>query len=75
LLAIARILILFGVVLLILGGLFFLLAKTGVTIGHLPGDVRIERGNFTCVLALGTSILLSIILTLLLNIIARSLGK
>ncbi len=61
--------------LLILGGIFYLLAKTGITPGHLPGDVRIERGNFTCVVALGTSILLSIILTVLLNLVARSLGK
>ena len=44
-------------------------------IGRLPGDIRIERGNLTCVIALGTSILLSVALTVILNLMARILKK
>ena len=70
-----RFLIGLGLVLLVAGGLVYLLGRFGVTFGRLPGDLRIERGNFTCVIALGTSILLSILLTLALNLLARYLNK
>ena len=42
---------------------------------NLPGDIRIARKNFTCVFALGTSILLSILLTIGLNLLARLLNR
>jgi hypothetical protein len=71
----ARILIFLGLVLLVLGGLFYVLGRAGVTLGRLPGDVRIQRGNLTCVIALGTSILLSIALTVILNLLARIVRK
>ena len=71
----ARWLIIFGIVLLLVGGLLYLLAYYGVNFGRLPGDVHIQRGNFTCILTLGTSILLSIVLTLVLNLIVRIINK
>jgi hypothetical protein len=71
----ARILIILGVVLLVIGGLLYLAARLGIPLGRLPGDIRIERTNMTCVIALGTSLLLSIILTIVLNIIVRFLNK
>ncbi len=74
-LSIARILVILGVILVIAGGLIYLVARLGLPLGRLPGDFRIERNNFTCVIALGTSILLSIILTVVLNIIVRFLNK
>ncbi|MBN2549950.1 MAG: DUF2905 domain-containing protein [Anaerolineales bacterium] len=73
--AVARFLVLAGAVLMIAGGLIYLAARFGVIPGRLPGDIRFERGNFTCVLALGTSILISVILTVLLNLISRWLNK
>ncbi|MEW5868804.1 MAG: DUF2905 domain-containing protein [Chloroflexota bacterium] len=69
--SLARFLIITGLALVAVGGLVYLLARLGVSFGRLPGDLRIERGNFTCVIALGTSILLSLVLTLILNILAR----
>jgi len=39
--------------------------------GHLPGDIVIKRDNFTLFAPLGTMILLSIVLTIVLNVIAR----
>jgi hypothetical protein len=74
-LSFARILIIIGVVLLITGGLIYLAARMGIQFGKLPGNIRIEGNNFTCVFALGASILLSIILTVVLNIVARFLNK
>jgi Protein of unknown function (DUF2905) len=74
-LSVARILVILGVVLVIAGGLIYLVARLGLPLGRLPGDIRIERNNFTCVIALGTSILLSVLLTVVLNIIVRFLNK
>ncbi len=74
-LSLARVLIILGVICIIAGGLIYLAARLGLQLGRLPGDIRIERNNMTCVIALGTSILLSVILTVVLNIIARYLNK
>ncbi len=71
---IGKMLILFGVLLAITGGALVLFGKVP-GLGRLPGDIVIQRDNFTCFFPLATSILLSIILTLLLNIVARTLGK
>lgn len=77
---IARLLMILGIVLLIIGGIIFLIARYGsplgkIPIGQLPGDVKIERGNFTCFFPIATSIILSIVLTILLNIIIRFLNR
>lgn len=64
-----------GIALLVIGGVIMLLGRAGISFGRLPGDIRIERGNLTCVIALGTSILLSVALTVILNLLARSLRK
>jgi hypothetical protein len=74
-LSVARLLVIVGVILVIAGGLIYLVARLGLPLGRLPGDIRIERGNFTCLIALGTSLLLSVILTAVLNIILRFLNK
>jgi len=66
-----KLLITSGLVLALIGGIVYLAAKSNIPIGHLPGDIHIERGNSSCFIALGTSILLSIILTILINVIAR----
>ncbi len=73
--SISRYLIIAGVVILLLGGIVYLFEKAGMRPGNLPGDIRIERENATCVVALGTSILLSILFTLLLNLVARWLSR
>lgn len=69
----ARILLMLGLVLLVAGGLVYVAARLGLNFGQLPGDFRVQSGNLTCVVALGTSILLSILLTIALNIFARLL--
>ncbi len=60
-----RVLILMGAVLLVLGGLLTLGSRLP-GVGRLPGDIYVQRGNFSLYFPLATSILLSIILSLLL---------
>ena len=70
-----------GRMLLIMGGLIallgviFLLGGKMPWFGRLPGDIRIERGNASCVFPIATSLLLSLVLTIFLNLIARLLRK
>lgn len=63
-----------GVVLLLLGGtLWFLGNLSGKVpwIGRLPGDIYIQRGNWSFYFPLATSIVISIILTLIVSFIGR----
>lgn len=73
--AIAKLLVIAGVIFLVAGGLFYLAARLGIVPGRLPGDIRFGSGNMTCVVALGTSLLLSVVLTVVLNIIIRFLNR
>jgi len=63
-----------GAALLILGGLIWLMGKVPF-LGNLPGDIRFQRGNVSCFFPLMTMILLSVLLTLVLNIVVRLLRK
>ncbi len=54
-------------------GLLLLLAGRLPGLGRLPGDIMIQKGNFTFFAPLGTMLLLSIVLTILLNLVARLL--
>ena len=74
-LSLARILIFTGLALLLIGGLVYLAARTGLPLGRLPGDIRIERDNLSCFFPIVTMILLSVVLTIVLNVIVRLLNK
>ena len=74
-LPLSRILIILGLILLLAGGLVYLVDRTGLPLGRLPGDIRIQRDSFTCVFPLATMILLSVLLTILLNIVVRFIGR
>jgi hypothetical protein len=58
-----------AVVLLLLGGVFLLLGRFGVD--RLPGDLVFRRGDVTLYFPLGLMILLSIVGTIVLNIVFR----
>ncbi len=75
LLQIGKVVMILGAGLLVVGGGLYLAGKFGLPIGQLPGDIRIEREGFTCVFPLATSIILSIILTIGLNLLVRWLNK
>lgn len=64
-----------GVVLVVVGGLVWLLGKTGLPLGRLPGDIRIEGEQVSCYVPIVSMILLSIVLTVVLNIIVRLLNR
>jgi len=72
---IARYLMIGGVILFLIGGGVYLASKFGIPLGRLPGDIRFENGNFSFYFPLASSILVSVILTILLNIIIRLIRK
>lgn len=55
--------------LLVLGGIFLLLGRFGLD--RLPGDLVFRRGNFTVYAPIGLMILVSIVLTVVLNLFLR----
>ena len=71
----ARTLMIGGIVLFLVGGGIYLSAKLGLPLGRLPGDIRIEREGFSFYFPLASSILVSVVLTVILNIIARIFKK
>jgi hypothetical protein len=60
---VSRTLIIFGLVLVAAGLLWPFLSKLGL--GRLPGDIVIERENFTFYWPLATSLLISVVLSLI----------
>lgn len=65
-----RFLIVTGIIIAVVGCLLLFSAKIP-WLGKLPGDIMIQRKNFTFYFPLATSILLSIIITLLLWFFGR----
>lgn len=62
--SLAKLLIFSGVVLIIIGA-FFLVAPKIPFLGNLPGDIIIQRKNFSLYFPLTTMIIISIILSLI----------
>ena len=60
-----------GIVLFLVGGGIYLSAKLGLPLGRLPGDIRIEREGFSFYFPLASSILVSVVLTIVVNVIVR----
>jgi hypothetical protein len=67
---IGRLLMITGGGLFVLGLVLFLVGRIP-GIGQLPGDITVQRDNFTLYAPFGTMIILSLILTVVLNVIAR----
>ena len=67
---IGRSLLVLGIV-IALAGLVLLLVGRVPWIGRLPGDIHIQRGNWSFYFPLATSLLLSVLLTLLFWIVGR----
>jgi hypothetical protein len=63
-----KVLLGFGLVLVVVGVTLLLVGSFsghGAWIGRLPGDIHIQRGNWTFYFPLATSLLLSVLLTIL----------
>jgi hypothetical protein len=65
-----RALIVLGVVIAVVGVVLVAFGRVP-WIGRLPGDIHVERGPWSFYFPLGTSIVLSILLTLVLWLIGR----
>jgi len=68
--SIGKSLIFFGIVLIVIGSLFVLFGKVP-WFGRLPGDIILKREGLTVYFPVVTMVLLSILLTILFNIIGR----
>jgi len=67
----ARLLVKLGIGLIVAGGVVYLLGRAGVRPGHLPGDLAWRRKSVAVYAPLGTSLLLSILLSLLFYLLSR----
>jgi hypothetical protein len=72
---IARFLFIGGILLIAASGAAYLAARFGLPLGRLPGDILIKRGNGTLYIPITTSILVSVLLTLIVNLVLRILNR
>jgi hypothetical protein len=71
---IGRTLMILGLVLLVGGAVLWIGGALGIRIpflGRLPGDIHVQRGNWSFYFPLTSSIVVSILLTLVLTFLAR----
>jgi len=66
-----KVLIYAGLFLLLLGLVLLYFPKLFAWFGHLPGDIHMEREGLRVYIPIASSLLLSLILTLLLNLLRR----
>jgi hypothetical protein len=72
---VGRWLLVLGLAIAALGGLLWVVGRMGLPLGRLPGDLRFQSGGVTCFIPLASSLLLSLLLTLALNLLARWLSR
>jgi len=63
---VGRLLLVFGVLLIVIGGALMLFGRI-----HLPGDFSFRSGNTVLYIPLATSIVLSVVATVVLNLVFR----
>ena len=67
----ARILIIVGLVIVFAGVLLLVAIRYFPWLGNLPGDIRFEGENFKLYLPLATILIVSLLATIILNIVIR----
>jgi len=73
--SIGKMLIIFGIVLMVLGLFLVMFEKLPFGIGKLPGDIYIKKDHFVFYFPIVSSIIISIVLTVLINVILKLLNK
>jgi len=68
--SLGRMILYIGILLVLIGGFFILMGKIP-WFGRLPGDIIYRRGGVTVFFPITTMVLVSIVLTLLMNIVWR----
>jgi hypothetical protein len=71
----SRLLITVGLGLAVLGLVIGALARFGLPLGRLPGDLRFKIGSVSCMIPLASMLVLSLLLTLAINLALRFLNK
>lgn len=66
---ISKILIFLGLCILLIGLVGLGLSKAGINLGKLPGDIYIKKDKFGVYFPIVTSIIVSIFLTIVINLI------
>ncbi len=64
-------LIIIGIIVIIAGLILYFFGNRLLWLGHLPGDIRVEKENFRFYFPITTMILLSLLLSLILWIIRK----
>ena len=70
----AKMLLLFGLLMVLLGLVLLVAGQFSDKVpwlGRLPGDIHIQRGNWTFYFPLATCLLVSVVLTLLFSLFGR----
>lgn len=65
--------ILFGILFVVIGIILYFFGNHLSWLGRLPGDIRVEKENVRFYLPITTMILLSVILTIIINLIRKFL--
>jgi uncharacterized membrane protein len=65
--------VLIGIAIVIIGVVVYFFNDKLHWIGHLPGDIRIEKENFKFYFPITTMIIFSVVLTIILRIVRRFL--
>ena len=71
---IGRVLIIVGIIIAVLGLLLVFGARIPL-LGKLPGDILIKKDSFSFYFPIVTLLLLSLILTIIVNLILRFIGR
>jgi phosphotransferase system glucose/maltose/N-acetylglucosamine-specific IIC component len=69
-----RWILIFGVAVVVVGGLIWALGKF-TRIQDLPGTLKFEFSGVTCIVPILASIVISILLTVVLNLVIRGLNR
>lgn len=66
-----------GIALIALGGAFMLFSRIPIlkNLGHLPGDIHIQGENFSCFFPIVSMLIISLLLSLGLNLIIRLFNR
>ncbi len=74
---IGQVLLLVGLGITALGGVFLLLSRIpGLNqLFNLPGDIRVQAGGLSCFIPVVSMIIISVLLTVIANIIIRILNR
>lgn len=68
---VGRILVGVGLLIVVVGGLLMAAGRMGLPLGRLPGDMSYRGKNFSFFAPLGTSLLLSVLLSVIFYVLSR----